>query len=50
MGVGQLLAQKYAMLYKSNIIFEKLLYGSIRKINKMGACGSSGRSSKLSDF
>jgi len=34
--VGQLLVQKYAMLYQSNIFFEKLLYGSIRKKNKTG--------------
>jgi hypothetical protein len=34
--VGELLVQKYAMLYQSYIFFEKLLYGSIRKKNKMG--------------
>ena len=34
--VGRILAQKYVMLYQSNIFSEKLLYGSIRKKNEMG--------------
>jgi hypothetical protein len=32
---GRILVQKCAMLYQSNIFFEKLLYGLFRKKNKM---------------
>jgi hypothetical protein len=34
--VGRILVQKCAMLYQSNIFFEKHLYGLFRKKNKMG--------------